>query len=185
MEMGLSRSEAGRLGAYASQKTHAARYRRLRSNYEASPNICPWCQQTLPYESRRNRFCSQSCSISFSNTARARAPTDAPHVSTKTKCRSTLEDDVLAGRASARRVKRYLISQHGQRCMDPACAWDFECRLVNVELDHVDGDSSNNALDNVRLLCPNCHSLTPTYKNRNAGQGRAYRRERYAAGKSY
>jgi 5-methylcytosine-specific restriction endonuclease McrA len=37
---------------------------------------------------------------------------------------------------------------------------------IPLELDHVDGDHSNNSLGNLRLLCPNCHAQTPTYKAR-------------------
>ena len=35
---------------------------------------------------------------------------------------------------------------------------------IPLELDHVDGNRQNNHLDNLRLLCPNCHTLTPTYR---------------------
>jgi hypothetical protein len=52
-------------------------------------------------------------------------------------------------------------------------------------LDHVDGDSTNNARGNLRLICPNCDSQLPTYKSKNKGKGRAWRRQRYADGKSY
>lgn len=47
------------------------------------------------------------------------------------------------------------------------------------------GRSDNNILENLRLVCPNCHALTPTYKGKNAGNGRAKRRQRYIDGKSY
>ena len=36
-----------------------------------------------------------------------------------------------------------------------------------LELDHVDGDKTNNQLDNLRMICPNCHALTPTYRGKN------------------
>lgn len=46
----------------------------------------------------------------------------------------------------------------------------YECKTVmwmgrklSLQLDHIDGDRSNNELNNLRLLCPNCHSLTSTY----------------------
>jgi hypothetical protein len=41
---------------------------------------------------------------------------------------------------------------------------------IPLEVDHVDGDRRNNVLDNLRLLCPNCHALTPTYRGRNIGR---------------
>ena len=50
----------------------------------------------------------------------------------------------------------------------------WETRPIPLELDHVDGDRWNNRLVNLRLLCPNCHALTPTYRGRNIG--RAHRR---------
>ncbi|MFZ2188418.1 MAG: HNH endonuclease signature motif containing protein [Candidatus Moraniibacteriota bacterium] len=36
-----------------------------------------------------------------------------------------------------------------------------------LELDHINGDSKDNRLENLRVLCPNCHSLKPTHRGRN------------------
>lgn len=38
---------------------------------------------------------------------------------------------------------------------------------IPLELDHIDGNHQNNALQNLRLLCPNCHALTPTFRDKN------------------
>lgn len=39
---------------------------------------------------------------------------------------------------------------------------------ITLEMDHIDGDRKNNAIENLRLLCPNCHAQTPTWRGRNS-----------------
>ncbi|MER6151497.1 HNH endonuclease signature motif containing protein [Streptomyces hirsutus] len=46
-------------------------------------------------------------------------------------------------------------------------------RSLPLEVDHVDGDWRNNRIENLRFLCPNCHSTTDNYRGR--GKGRASR----------
>lgn len=41
-----------------------------------------------------------------------------------------------------------------------------------LEIDHIDGDGTNHRPENLKVLCPNCHALTPTYRARNMGNGR-------------
>lgn len=38
---------------------------------------------------------------------------------------------------------------------------------IPVELDHINGDRYDNRIENLRILCPNCHSLQPTHRGRN------------------
>lgn len=40
-------------------------------------------------------------------------------------------------------------------------------RPIPLELDHIDGNHKNNNLSNLRILCPNCHSMTSTFRGRN------------------
>lgn len=87
---------------------------------------------------------------------------------------------------NTRQYKAYLINLYGEKCME--CGWcetNPASGKIPIDLEHIDGDSTNNSLDNLKLLCPNCHSLTPTYKSLNKGKGRAARRQRYRDGKSY
>ena len=59
------------------------------------------------------------------------------------------------------------------------CGW---CEInptsgkIPLEIEHIDGNYKNNTEENLILLCPNCHSLTPTYRALNKGHGR---KERY------
>ncbi len=40
-------------------------------------------------------------------------------------------------------------------------------RELSMQLDHIDGDSHNHLLNNLRMICPNCHSQTETYCGKN------------------
>jgi 5-methylcytosine-specific restriction endonuclease McrA len=55
--------------------------------------------------------------------------------------------------------------------LERRCAWcrrkKWRSMPIPLELDHIDGDHLNNTLENLRLLCPNCHAQTPTYEGRN------------------
>jgi len=43
----------------------------------------------------------------------------------------------------------------------------WNTKKINLELDHIDGNRFNHILTNLRLLCPNCHSQTDTYRSKN------------------
>ena len=77
-------------------------------------------------------------------------------------------------------IIRYLFERYGNACS--TCGWDEINTATGkspLEIDHIDRDAENNNESNLRLLCPNCHSLTQNYKNLNYGKGRVWRREKY------
>lgn len=60
-----------------------------------------------------------------------------------------------------------LLRDRGHRC--EICGnIEWMGQPIPIELDHVDGDSDNNAITNLRLICLNCHGQTQTYRNKNA-----------------
>jgi 5-methylcytosine-specific restriction endonuclease McrA len=74
-------------------------------------------------------------------------------------------------------VRRYLLEKANYCCEQ--CGWtgiNPVSKKATVVVDHADGNASNNAEDNLRVLCPNCHSLTPTFGSLNKGNGRPARR---------
>ncbi len=75
-------------------------------------------------------------------------------------------------------IRRHLIRQHGGKCS--RCRWGKKhpkADLPALEIEHKDGDWKNCHPDNIDIICPNCHSLTDTYKARNRGNGREHRRK--------
>jgi len=57
-----------------------------------------------------------------------------------------------------------LKSQHCEIC---GWAQKTEDGYLPLELDHVNGDRHDNRLENLRILCPNCHSMQPTHRGKN------------------
>jgi hypothetical protein len=77
-------------------------------------------------------------------------------------------------------VRRYLIELYGNKCQ--LCEWNKIHPVtgkVPIQIDHIDGDATNSQLNNLQLLCPNCHSLTSTYGALNKGNGKRYNRKEW------
>jgi|SRR5208282_512412 len=81
-----------------------------------------------------------------------------------------LSGEILAkGRADCARIRRYLLSKY-KGCQQ--CGWhevNPASGKIPVQLHHDDGNHANNAPSNLKLLCPNCHSLTVNYMALNKG----------------
>jgi hypothetical protein len=82
-------------------------------------------------------------------------------------------------------VREWIMMEQDGFCAICGLAPTWNGATLVFVLDHIDGDGGNHVRDNVRMICPNCDSQLPTFKARNRGNGRHYRRERYRAGLSY
>jgi len=77
-------------------------------------------------------------------------------------------------------VRRYLFEKYSASCS--ICGWHAinpTTGRIPLEIDHIDAKAENNSEGNLRLLCPNCHSLTPGFRSLNRGSGRKWRRDKY------
>ena len=195
MKRKLTHSEAGRLGGLASVASTKRRCRDMREKYYQDPKICKRdsCQIPISFETKnKNKFCSHSCAATYVNNLRGHYRSEEKPCKfcdnltyrksgyCSAKCSKAyrraikiqqIEQGLVSGRTT---LRNYLIEKFGYHC--------FECDLdkwrekhLPLEIDHIDGNAENNFPVNLRLLCPNCHSITPTWKSKNKGNGRASR----------
>jgi hypothetical protein len=84
--------------------------------------------------------------------------------------RVPLEQLLVAGRwTSSQKLKQRLIRLGLKPAACELCGWaqrSPDGRLP-IELDHINGDHDDNRIENLRILCPNCHSLQPTHRGSN------------------
>ena len=64
-------------------------------------------------------------------------------------------------------LKNMLIYKRGYRCENCGNS-EWGDTQIPLEVHHIDGDSLNNEIDNLQLLCPNCHSITSNWRKPNS-----------------
>ena len=202
----MSRSDAGKLGYIKSKTKIRQYYEKIKQEYYNSPKCCKSCGSQIPYEKRRNKFCSHSCAAKTTNIGVTRNGnkrqehkckfcnnlTKNPVFCSK-ECygkfyhKKSLDNILECGSISgvstnvARKALRHI---RGEKC-EICGITEWNGKIVPLVMDHIDGNSDNNNLENLRLVCGNCDMQLPKYKSNNKGNGRAYRRKRYKEGKSY
>jgi len=67
--------------------------------------------------------------------------------------------------AHVQSIKKWVKEQKNNTC--EGCGLNqWNDKPLVMEVDHIDGDVNNNNINNLRVLCPNCHSQTPTWRKR-------------------
>jgi hypothetical protein len=63
-------------------------------------------------------------------------------------------------------IKKQLLLSRGHHC-DRCKNTQWEGTKIPLEIHHIDGNRNNNSEDNLQILCPNCHALTPNFTSKN------------------
>lgn len=70
---------------------------------------------------------------------------------------------LVANPISRGTIKKRLIKERGHQC-ERCLRTEWFDIPITLEVDHIDGDTDNNEYHNLKLMCPNCHSQTPTWR---------------------
>jgi len=99
------------------------------------------------------------------NAHRARLALHTKPIWNKGKLKYAHEEIFQLNGKGSHLVKRLFMTTVEYKC---ACCslseWDN--KPITLELDHINGNHSDNRIENLRLICPNCHSQTPSYRNK-------------------
>ena len=92
--------------------------------------------------------------------------------------------EILVSRStfSIHQLKKRLFRVGLKKPKCEECGWEKQSKdgRIPIEIDHINGDHSDNRLENLRILCPNCHSLKPTHRGRNKNVRRGGETGRHA-----
>lgn len=127
-------------------------------------DICAQCKKFR--KSHTSKYCSNRCQVDFQYER---------YISAWQKGSKNGNRGINTKNISKHLV-RFLKEKYGEECSQ--CGWKQKNPYTNkvpLEIDHIDGSADNNSEENLRLICPNCHALTSSFRNLNRGKGRAWR----------
>lgn len=124
--------------------------------------VCKNCDK--PLSNPRSIFCSKLCQREFEYKLWIK------------RWKNKEETGMRGEYAISNYIRKYLLDKYDSKCA--RCGWgevNHHTGRIPLEIEHIDGNFKNNSEENLILLCPNCHSLTSTYKGANKGNGRKSR----------
>lgn len=127
---------------------------------------CINCGKEL--NNRKSKYCNGKCQSEFQ------------YKSYIDRWKNGLEDGIKSVYYLSNYIRKYIHEKYNHQCA--LCGWNEINNFTNkipLEVEHIDGNHMNNKEENLILLCPNCHSLTSTYKGANKGNGRKNRKKYY------
>ncbi len=128
------------------------------------------------YRDMRERLVQENIDVSDMYYGRIFSSTDSLRFKVKIPLELVLVENSEYARHS---IKRRLVSELGWKLQCVLCQLGTEWNGIelSLQLDHINGIPTDNRIENLRFLCPNCHSQTKYY----AGRGRKFQRKQKAS----
>ena len=150
---------------------------------------CLYCKNTFLIKRKKDKnFCNRSCSTTFNNIKRYYSSIEeykenkkareryiftgeTTNFSVSEKLKIIAHEKLLKedfSTLSFERLRQRVILEQDNKCGRSECGLnEWFGKKISLELDHVDGNNKNNERVNLIALCPNCHSITSTWRGRN------------------
>lgn len=128
---------------------------------------CIYCDKIL--SNKQEKYCSRECQTLFQRQEFI------------IKWKNGEESGWTKSSGMSTHIRNYMLEKAGHKCQQ--CGWSKTHPItlrVPLEVHHIDGDCRNCSEDNLEVLCPNCHSLTPNFGSLNKeGRGETNSRKNY------
>jgi rubrerythrin len=119
---------------------------------------CLSCNSVIPFKgyTYTHKYCNNQCQANY----RSKQADERNKIK------------LSAGKLSSRPMIRRLLSEsRGYRCECCGIS-EWQGKEIVLQVDHINGDPYNDKPNNLRLICPNCHSQTESFAGANRGNGR-------------
>jgi hypothetical protein len=110
---------------------------------------CKNCEKEL--DSRQGKYCSNKCQVEFQSRKLINEFCQGLKVGKLFQIRGLLRE--------------FILDHYENKCGHCGIT-EWNDKPITFEINHIDGRALNNTLDNLEILCPNCHSQTDTFRNK-------------------
>lgn len=138
-----------------------------RIRHKKYENVCKVCGK-ITHDSFQKIYCSLKCQHLHNWHEKVKVIEERGEFSSS-------KGNLTKNETNRKEVKRYLVEKHGHRCSICGLS-EWMGQPIPLVVDHIDGNPTNHKIGNFRLVCGNCDMQLPTYKAKNKGKGRKYRR---------
>lgn len=128
---------------------------------------CLYCGLEITGKDKsRKKFCNSSCAASYNNMQRNPMSNE-----TKKKISNTLKKDIIVNETHKKNISKKALHLKDRLYRDGVkerkceiCGiTEWQGKEINFQLHHINGNHSDNRIENLQILCPNCHSQTDNY----------------------